>query len=593
MEKLRYIGHEQADTRFHDGGLRPVMGACHRQIMRANREHPEKSQGTNFTYNHAPMLCRWRGWFYLMYLSSPIHEHAGLANAMLMRSRDGATWEQPVKVFPSIPVPPGVYCGKKAEAMPDQAWTVVHHRMGFYTAPNHVLLVMTHHGVTPDIHVIPNSGYGMGRVVRRIFPDGSLGEIFVLRVNQQAGWKKEHFPYRWFEACEDQDFVDACHALLKDSLANGAWWEEERLDTDFFPLKDMRAPCFCHVKNGSVVAIGKSALHAVSVDEGAHWSAVEKASGVISAGGKCWMTRTGDGRYAIFYNPSPDGQHRWPLAVITSADGFTFDRMYCAGGEVAPMRYGGYLKDFGINYIRGIMEGNDDAPDGDTWLTYSMNKEDIWVLRIPSSISGQETQDVKDDFSTMDPALLDRWYLYCPLWAETVMRNGCLELHDADPWDAAKAIRAFSPADVKTVTLRLWVTDAQNGMLQIDIANARGMVAARVELGQDQQIYVRGGNGRWPVGTYTSEMPMELTICLDARDQSFVLRLNGMDCKRQPFMCPVTEPERLVLRTGKESLWPTPEDELKDVCLPDVPGAGESAPEVIYHVASVTITDEP
>ena len=192
MKRLRYCGKNAADPRFHDGALRPVNGACHIQVMRANREHPEQSQGTNYTYNHAPMLCRWHGRMYLMYLSSPVHEHDGHANALLTTSADGFDWDKPREVFPSLPVPPGVYRGKEAEKMPANARTVIHHRMGFYRAANDVLLVMTHHGVTPQLHVIPNSGYGMGRVVRRIHDDGTLGEIYVLRVNTQAGWKKEH-----------------------------------------------------------------------------------------------------------------------------------------------------------------------------------------------------------------------------------------------------------------------------------------------------------------------------------------------------------------------------------------------------------------
>ena len=89
MKQIAYTGGQAADTRFHDGALPLMAGACHIQVMRANREHPELSQGTDFTYNHAPMLCRWRGWFYLMYLSGPVHEHAGRARAMFTRSRNG------------------------------------------------------------------------------------------------------------------------------------------------------------------------------------------------------------------------------------------------------------------------------------------------------------------------------------------------------------------------------------------------------------------------------------------------------------------------------------------------------------------------
>ena len=89
MKQIAYTGGQAADTRFHDGALPLMAGACHIQVMRANRELPELSQGTDFTYPPAPMLCRWRGWFYLMYLSGPVHEHAGRARAMFTRSRNG------------------------------------------------------------------------------------------------------------------------------------------------------------------------------------------------------------------------------------------------------------------------------------------------------------------------------------------------------------------------------------------------------------------------------------------------------------------------------------------------------------------------
>ncbi|MGN0764472.1 MAG: sialidase family protein, partial [Aristaeellaceae bacterium] len=470
MKTLAYRGREAADPRFHDGALRPVMGACHIQVMRANREHPELSQGTDFTYNHAPMLCRWHGRMYLMYLSSPVHEHDGLANALLTDSPDGLQWSQPRVIFPSLPVPQGIYRGKDADRLPNTAQTVVHHRMGFYRAPNDVLLVMTHHGVTPHLHVIPNSGYGMGRVVRRIHEDGSLGEIYVLRVNTQAGWKKEHFPYPWYEESDDAAFAEACNALLKDHLANGAWWEEERLDEDFFPLKNMRAPSFCPLPDGRVAAIGKVGVAALSEDGGESWTEPARAEGIISSGGKCCITRTGDGRYAILYNPSPDGQHRWPLAVITSEDGYTYDHMLCAGGEVAPMRYGGYLKNFGLNYIRGIMPGNDDAPDGCTWLAYSMNKEDIWVLRLPPTLTGVETEPVRDDFAAMDGPFPPKWHIYSPLWAQVRLEDGCLTLRDSEPWDYAKAVRVFPESRRAEARIRLTVRGGRIGMLHLELS---------------------------------------------------------------------------------------------------------------------------
>ena len=589
MKTLAYRGREAADPRFHDGGLRPVMGACHIQVMRANREHPELSQGTDYTYNHAPMLCRWHGRMYLMYLSSPVHEHDGLANALLTDSPDGLQWSQPRVIFPSLPVPQGIYRGKDADRLPDPAQTVVHHRMGFYRAPNDVLLVMTHHGVTPHLHVIPNSGYGMGRVVRRIHEDGSLGEICVLRVNTQAGWKKEHFPYPWYEESDDAAFVEACNALLKDHLANGAWWEEERLDEDFFPLKGVRAPSFCPLPDGRVAAIGKVGVAALSEDGGESWTEPARAEGIISSGGKCCITRTGDGRYAILYNPSPDGQHRWPLAVITSEDGYTYDHMLCAGGEVAPMRYGGYLKNFGLNYIRGIMPGNDDAPDGCTWLAYSMNKEDIWVLRLPPTLTGVETEPVRDDFAAMDGPFPAKWHIYSPLWAQVRLEGSCLTLRDSEPWDYAKAVRVFPESRRAEARIRLTVRGGRNGMLHLELSDARGMNAGRLVLAEGGRILLRGGDGEWPVGAWQEGETLELALLADCGIQQLQAEVNGQPSRVWPMMCPVLSLERLTLRTGPVRTWPTPEDNLKNVCTPDYPHPGDRLPEAVYSIAAVEI----
>ena len=587
--EIRYIGTEAADTRFHDGALRPVIGARHIQVMRANRENPEQSQGTDWTYNHAPMLCWWNKQFYLLYLSSPVHEHDGVARVLMTTSPDGYRWEQPILIFEDISVPAGVYRGRKAEELKPDARTIAHHRMGFYTAPNGVLLAMTHLGVTPDIHVIPNSGYGMGRVVRRVHADGSLGAVHVLRINTQAGWRAEHFPWPVWEQAEDAAMKEACAALLADKLANGAWWEEERLDKEFFPLTDMRAPSFCPLGDGTVAAIGKVGMFSLSRDGGAAWSEPQKAEGIISSGGKCWMQKTTDGRYAILYNPSPDGQHRWPLAVITSENGYDYNHMLAAGTEVAPMRYGGYLKNHGLNYIRGIMPGNGTPPDGGLWAAYSMNKEDIWIVRLPANIKGETQIPVDDDFTVQEDGYPEQWHIYSPLWASVRMEDGCLVLRDSDPCDYAKAMRMFPKASQCMVTLQVSADSTENGELHIELEDARGMPATRVLLRGDGQVWVRAGNGEWPVMPYTSGEKLTITIAADCADQSVRITVNGQACKPYPLMCPVLSLERLTLRTGETRLSPSPEDNLKRVCTPDIPNSGKRLPEVVFRLYNVRI----
>ena len=588
-ETIRYIGEEAADTRFHDGALRPVIGARHIQVMRANRERPEQSQGTDWTYNHAPMLCWWNERFYLTYLSSPVHEHDGLARVLMTTSPDGTRWEKPALIFEDIAVPAGVYRGKKAEALAPDARTVAHHRMGFYAAQNGVLLVMTHLGVTPDIHVIPNSGYGMGRVVRRIFADGTLGPVHVLRINTQAGWRAEHFPYPVWENSDDAAMKEACAALLNDPLATGAWWEEERLDEGFFPLTGMRAPSFCPLADGVIAAIGKVGMVSLSRDGGKSWSTPQKAENVISSGGKCWMQRTALGAYAILYNPSPDGQHRWPLAVITSENGYDYHHMLAAGTEVAPMRYGGYLKNNGINYIRGIMPGNGTPPDGGLWAAYSMNKEDLWVMRLPAEILGEEHEPVSDDFSAMAGAFPAKWHLYSPLWASVRMEDGYLVLRDADPCDYAKAMRTFPKTKRCTVQLTLSADSAVNGELHMEVEDGRGMPAARVMLKNDGQIWARAGDGEWPLAPYAPGEKLAIGMELDCAQQSVRVAVNGQSLKTYPLMCPTLSLERLTLRTGPARLAPSPEDNLKQICSPDIENGWKRLPEAVFRISKVDV----
>lgn len=90
--------------------------------------------------------------------------------------------------------------------------------------------------------------------------------------------------------------------------------------------------------------------------------------------------------YATVYNPS---EFRWPLAISLSKDGLEYTTLNLVHGEIPPMRYGGNYKSYGPQYPRGIQEGNGIPADGDLWVAYSVNKEDMWVFTY--SCSGTDT----------------------------------------------------------------------------------------------------------------------------------------------------------------------------------------------------------
>ena len=53
ISPIQYIGNEVANVDYHHGQLRPLVGAAHYQVLRANRTHPQEAEDLGWTYNHA------------------------------------------------------------------------------------------------------------------------------------------------------------------------------------------------------------------------------------------------------------------------------------------------------------------------------------------------------------------------------------------------------------------------------------------------------------------------------------------------------------------------------------------------------------
>lgn len=66
--------------------------------------------------------------------------------------------------------------------------------------------------------------------------------------------------------------------------------------------------------------------------------------------------------------------------------------------EIPPYRYEGHIKNLGVQYMRGIRDYNDTF-DKNVWITYSCNKEDIWI----SKITGITSDNIDKKYSVMSP----------------------------------------------------------------------------------------------------------------------------------------------------------------------------------------------
>jgi hypothetical protein len=537
-----YTAKEVANTDA-DGGLRWAVGTHNIQIYRANRTHPEHMDGLNHTYLHAPAMAYWSGKFHLAYLSGPVNEHQTPAPTSYMYSDDGYKWSQPVTLFPAI-------------TLPDGSETLTHQRMVFYTAPNGRLLATAFHGEAPS----PNDGSGIGRVVREIHRDGSFGQIYWIRLNQHAGWSPEKAQaYSLYSDSDDRGFIEACDALLKDKLMTAQWWEEERSEDGFYTVKG-KALSFYTRPDGKVVGIWKDAQVSITDDKGLSWVRTGFATDLPVNSSKYWIEQTSDNNYAMVFNPTSRLRH--PLAVSLSADGQHFENLLTVHGELPVQRFPGLYKNMGPQYVRGIAEGNGDAPDGDLWVTYSVNKEDIWVSRVPVPVTADvaETTLFSDFEDVPDSRLPDDWNVYSLLWApvEIVDRgkdsDHSLRLADEDPYDYARASRVFSAQ--RSVRIQFDVLAEQlDGRLEVDVTGPNGGRPVQIAFTEMGTIEARH-EGIWkPGGTYSHGewIHIELDVNPGNNTERFQLRVNGEEVlyRIAYFTDFIPEVERLTFRTGK------------------------------------------
>jgi hypothetical protein len=465
---------------------------------------------------------------------------------------------------------------------------MMHQRMGFYVAPNGRLLVLAFYGNAPS----PYGQFGIGRVVREVYKDGSYGPIYFIRYNPGVDEAKTRHPL--YTRSGDPGFVAACTALLADKLKTMQWWEEDRSTDGFYTVTQLQAPSVYHRKDGMAVALWKASWAALSSDEGRSWSKPVRVPSIITDGAKTWGQRTSDGRYAIVYNPANYGSHRWPLAVATGDDGIVFENMVLISGEVPPRRYFGRAKDFGLQYVRGISEGDGEPPGGDMWITYSENKEDIWVSRIPVPIRHRASGPVADTFDQLAVgAKLADWNLHRSRWAPVGVaafpsaQNKSLQFDDRDPYDYAKAVRVFLEAPSARVSCRVFPRQADVGRFEIEVLDGAGHRPVRVVLA-DGRIMAADGGKSVEAGRYGPNAWLQIELAINAADGTYDLSLDGKSVVRgAAFAEPAASVERLSFRTGPFRTEPTRQTDR--YAGGDVPNPDEPAPLATFFLDDVRV----
>ena len=579
-EPVRYIGGVSIDPNVHEGRLRYAIGVESRQTIRVNRTHPELNEGFGWTYSHASNLAYWYGKFYQQFLSNPVDEHIPPGHTLMTTSTDGRIWDKPKVIFPHYKPPAGVKIPEGSTGY------MMHQRMGFHISSDNRLLTLAFYGHSED----PFREGGIGRVVREIYTDGSMGPIYFIRYSSHTNWNESNTSYPFYKKSDDKGFVKACEELLNNKLRTLQWWDEDRgLDGFYEEDEAGSALSYYRRKDGKVVALWKRSMCALSEDNGSTFSKPVKSPTLIMAGGKNWGQDTEDGRYAMVYNPIEIDEYRYPLIVISSDDGIIFDDMLLVQGEVPPRRFYGRWKDFGPCYTRGIVEGNGDPPGNDMWLTYSMNKEDIWVSRVPLPIKYTVEEDINDDFESIEVGKeIKGWNIYAPKWAPVdLVKNGgsntCIQLKDKDPYDYARAIKVFEESNEVEISFRIKVQEITHEPFEIDIVDRYGNRPVQISFEDPDQLSVFDGGNKRLVSSFIPNRWIKLKIEAVANPYgSYSVWIND-EKKGSDFRLAeaVKSVERISFRTGPYRDIPnrrTP----NETPGPPLPGADNPVDEAVF-----------
>ena len=556
-DAIHYTGSTLSTPYRHDGGLSPVVGVHNIQVMQANREYPAKANNDGWTYNHQPMLAYWNNRFHLNFLCDPSDEHIPPSRTMYQTSADGYTWSEPEILFPEIQVPEGFQKPGRSERAHNLV-AIMHQRVGWYVSKDRRLYALGNYGVAFDRKDDPNDGNGIGRVIREVKADGSLGSICFIYLNhgcKPLANKKGALPFPYYTQA-DKNLRKVCREILDNPRYRMQWVEEADRNDPLIPLnKGYKAYCDYTLPDGRLAALWKHALTSISDDGGLTWSQpVARARGFVNSNAKIWGQRLSDGSYATIYNPS---EYRWPLGISLSNDGLEYTTLNLVVGEVPPMRYGGNYKSYGPQYVRGILEGNGVPKDGDLWLTYSMNKEDIWVSHIPVPVQTKASAHAHDgEFNVGQLAQLRQWNIYSPKRAEVSLVNGWLTMADSNPFDYACIERKIPASKSLRVAFDIEALQNDHGLLQIEFLDEQGTACSRIELTPQGEMRCKGGARYGNLGKYEAGKTYHIEAVLSTDNRMIQVYVNGKKAGQRMFFSPVAHIERILFRTGARRTFP-------------------------------------
>jgi hypothetical protein len=292
------------------------------------------------------------------------------------------------------------------------------------------------------------------------------------------------------------------------------------------------------------------------------------------------------------------------MAVLVGDDGHEFNHLFCLRGEISPRKYFGLHKNPGVQYFRGIIEGNGDPPGDEMWNTYSSNKEDIWVSRTHIPVMASVDQEVNQDFNTISKVSdLTMWTLYISKWAPVSIEkendNRYLRLIDEEPYDYALVERIFPKDAVKVLAFKFRAPHLPQGTsAQIEVHDQSGNRALRLRIDREWLSFDVKKVSLDPVSVNPEEWH-SVVLKIDCNSGAYQAVIDGKIAhKKIPLASEMNYIERVVFRTGPyrgyvpASVAEHGIGKQSGFFSEDRPGSDYKAPLIEFHLDDVVTEGE-
>jgi hypothetical protein len=507
-------------------------------------------------------LTYWNGRFWAYHIGFQFNESTKAG--YLYWSVDGRNWNE----------------NDSAVAFP--APFATHQRTAFYSASNGKLLLTAWYSQNGEA----GRGGAGTRFVREVKGPNDFGVTYILKQNVN-GAASGTGSFSIYTSSSDSGFKNACAELLGNALYMQQYWEEDE-DTAFYEVDGLgnntsfEAKAFAWYRLGSASGsiIGNWKAGWVGVASSGNWINSQVVRDQVfsrfgeNRSAKMWGEPLVDGRYALYYSMGTGGlplngdsfvDTRTPLAVSVSNNGlaYTQDPLFVSGDSGPQMFRNGSVdnKTTGASYTRGIswLANRENKPrfNDNSWVTYSTNKEVIWVTEVPQSVTGTVSAHVDDSFATMTVGgRVGDWNVRNGGWTPArLVDNGSdvvLRLSDKDPYDYSKVFRVFPESTEVILTTGLRPAQSSTGELHVELVDATGARPVRLRFSNSGQIQYQIAGGNWlQLAGYSANTTYELVFTCNTVANQWSVYANGqLIGNNLPFAESASSVERIEYRTG-------------------------------------------